>query len=86
MVISSHQSFILRTLIIHEYRRILLKDHELPEELLPDNWSGFGASQVVKSLYAHLAESSCEYITTQLYNANGFLPVAEKDFNFRFRE
>src|SRR5271169_661423 len=33
--------FILRTLLIHEYRRLHLRDPLLPQRLLPANWPGF---------------------------------------------
>ncbi|WP_444998416.1 PaaX family transcriptional regulator [Aliikangiella sp. IMCC44359] len=83
--ISDQQSFLLRGLLIHEYRRILLRDHELPENLLPDNWAGFQAAKLVKQIYLHLARSSCRYIGSQLENMDGYLPPAIENFKLRFK-
>ena len=34
--LDAEKQFLLRTLLVHEYRRLLLKDHELPKSMLPD--------------------------------------------------
>ena len=39
--------FILRTLLIHEYRRLHLRDPLLPKRLLPANWPGHQAARTV---------------------------------------
>jgi len=44
-------AFVIRTLLIHEYRRILLRDPLLPVELLPDDWVGSAARVVCRDLY-----------------------------------
>ncbi len=36
-------SFVVRTLLIHEFRRIVLTDPDLPESLLPQDWPGHAA-------------------------------------------
>ncbi len=82
-IISDQQSYFLRCLLIHEYRRVLLKDHELPKDMLPENWSGFYANELVKKLYAKFSKGSCRYIG-QLENAEGPLPRASIEFNKRF--
>ncbi len=38
--------FVLRTLFVHEYRRILLRDPGLPEPLLPADWAGQAARRL----------------------------------------
>lgn len=83
--ISDQQCFLLRTLLIHEYRRILLKDHELPANMLPDNWAGFKANQLVKQLYAYIAKPSCRYIVSNLQAIEGFLPKVANGFRDRFK-
>ena len=82
--ITDKQSFVLRTLLIHEYRRILLKDHELPEQMLPKKWQGFLAHQLVKSLYLALAKSSLKYINQALESSHGHLPAEQASFWQRF--
>jgi len=79
------QSFQLRLLIIHEYRRILLKDHGLSKSMLPENWSGITAHQLVKELYASLEKNSNIYICDNLKSTNGFLPKSTHTFSNRFK-
>lgn len=83
--LTAQQSFLLRTLLIHEYRRILLKDHELPQDMLPSNWQGFTAHQYVSELYALVAEPSIAYIRNNLHNADGGLPLEDDAFWHRFK-
>jgi len=82
---SYQQSYLLRSLLIHEYRRILLKDHELSENMLPENWSGLEANKLVKAFYAVLAKSSNHYIVSQLETFEGNLPKAELSYSQRFK-
>ena len=76
--------FSLRILLIHEFRRILLKDHELPKSMLNDNWTGEAAYQLIKSLYGALAKSSCNYATSEFECQHGKLPKAIEEFKLRF--
>lgn len=84
-MINDRQSFLLRTLLIHEYRRILLKDHELPAQLLPKNWLASEAKELVKTIYAELARSSSRFITGQMKNLDGLLPSSGQEFLKRFK-
>ena len=83
--ISHQQSYLIRILLIHEYRRILLKDHELSTNMLPDDWSGFVANQLVKNLYQLLNTNSENYILGNLRAINGFLPISNIDSKQRFK-
>jgi len=83
--ISSEQSFLVRLLLIHEYRRILLKDNELSSSMLPIDWSGYKAHSLSKDLYALLSKQSQSYIVNSLKNIDGCLPKASAEFNDRFR-
>jgi len=82
--LTKQQSFLLRTLLIHEYRRILLKDHELPKQMLPANWQGFAAHQLVNELYNELANNSLHYIQSHLKNSSGALPKEQGTYWQRF--
>lgn len=81
---SEQQLYIFRCLMIHEYRRVLLKDHELPKDMLPENWPGFNANELVKKLYNLLSKESNRYIVNHLENAKGYLPKASFEYNKRF--
>lgn len=76
--------FLLRTLLIHEYRRILLKDHDLPVALLPSGWPGINARNLTVNLYSRLSPGAEEFITTELESADGPLPKAGPSFHERF--
>jgi phenylacetic acid degradation operon negative regulatory protein len=45
-------AFLVRTLLIHEYRKIHLKDPQLPPALLPADWAGRKAYRLCRTLYA----------------------------------
>jgi phenylacetic acid degradation operon negative regulatory protein len=47
-----------RTLLIHDWRRIALRDPGLPAQLLPDDWAGIGARATAKAIYEHLLPAS----------------------------
>ena len=68
------QSFWLRTLMIHDYRRILLRDPEFPQDMLPSGWLGYRAYELIKRVYKGLADRSIAYIRDSMENAEGPLP------------
>ena len=76
--------FLIRTLLIHEFRRILLKDHELPRSMLHEHWAGESAYQLTKSLYNTLAKSSCLFAVNEFECQQGKLPPAIENFKNRF--
>ena len=41
------EAFQARLLLIHEYRRILLRDTPLPEDLLPNRWQGITSQNMI---------------------------------------
>ncbi|MCH1491533.1 MAG: phenylacetic acid degradation operon negative regulatory protein PaaX [Luminiphilus sp.] len=79
------EAFQARLLLIHEYRRILLRDTPLPEDLLPNRWKGTVARQIVSSLYRALAEPSEAFVVAELENLQGHLPTASGSFYQRFK-
>jgi len=82
--LNQQQCFLLRTLLVHEYRRILLKDHELPPQMLPEKWSGFIAHDLVRKIYLELAKPSLGYIRKELKNSAGLLIQEQSTFWQRF--
>ncbi|MFB4158244.1 phenylacetic acid degradation operon negative regulatory protein PaaX [Geomicrobium sp. JSM 1781026] len=55
------QCFVERTKLVHEYRKFLFIDPELPEPLLPDYWVGDHASSLFHEYYEVLAEPANEF-------------------------
>jgi len=77
-------AFQLRVLMVHEYRKILLRDPQLPDELLPSKWDGFAAFRLTRSIYTRLADAAAAYLTSNMINADGALPPAEPAYYRRF--
>ncbi len=82
--VDAESAFIARTLLIHDYRRVLLRDTPLPEELLPPAWPGGEAMKLTGQLYLALAQPSIGYITTQLQADGGLMPGPKASFRDRF--
>lgn len=52
------EAFAARILMIHNYRRIVLRDPGLPAELLPADWPGAAARRLCATVYARVATAS----------------------------
>ena len=55
----------LRTLLIHEHRRLCLRDPLLPPELLPKDWPGWTLRQQVATQYQDLQAPSEHWLRAQ---------------------
>jgi phenylacetic acid degradation operon negative regulatory protein len=77
-------AFVVRILLVHDYRRVLLRDTPLPQELLPKAWPGESAKLLISGIYHALAEPSLVYIRNSLEAGNGFLPAPKPEFYRRF--
>lgn len=78
------QCFMVRTLLIHEYRRILLRYPQLPDELLPADWAGASARLLCRNLYRVSQALAEQYLSRVLQTANGPLPEPAPYFYERF--
>jgi phenylacetic acid degradation operon negative regulatory protein len=74
--IDDESAFLTRTLLIHDFRRLLLRDPELPEVLLPAKWPGQTARMLTKALYQHLLVPSERHLNHHVLLANGDAPPA----------
>ena len=61
-----------RTLLVHDWRRAVLHDPGLPEDLLPGDWPGETARMVAKSIYANLGAASERWL-----DGAGLPPLAD---------
>ncbi len=82
--IESKDCFLIRTLLIHEYRRILLSDADLPSELLPVNWPGKTAFELTTKLYKAVHQGAMQYIKSNMETIDGQLPEAGRKYYARF--
>lgn len=77
-------AFQVRTLLIQEYRKILLRDPLLPSELLPAGWHGTAAYQLCRNLYRGVYDAADVYLGEAMETADGPLPPPEPAFYQRF--
>lgn len=77
------EAFYVRTLLIHEYRRILLRDPNLPDELLPPTWSGLEARQLCQALYQDVKQASEAYLMETVQTLGGVLAAAPAEIALR---
>jgi phenylacetic acid degradation operon negative regulatory protein len=69
-------AFIVRTLLIHDYRRLHLRDPLLPQRLLPAEWPGTRAAELCRDIYPRLFTASESYLSEHAAQLDGPLPAA----------
>ena len=77
-------AFLLRTMLIQEYRKVLLRDPQLPAELLPADWHGAPAYQLCRNLYLGVQQAADDYVSATMETADGPLPPPSKIVASRF--
>ena len=77
-------AFVLRTLLVHEYRKIHLRDPQLPASLLPQQWAGADAHALCRSLYAKVFGASEEFLSARAQTLKGALPAPAAEVFARF--
>jgi phenylacetic acid degradation operon negative regulatory protein len=77
-------AFLVRTLLIQEYRKVLLRDPLLPSELLPPKWHGTAAYQLCRNLYISVFDAADEFMSGAMETADGPLPPPAPEFYARF--
>ncbi|WP_099302306.1 phenylacetic acid degradation operon negative regulatory protein PaaX [Bacillus sp. Marseille-P3800] len=75
-VLSDADCFVVRTNLVHEYRKFLFIDPGLPKDLLPPNWNGREAKLLFGQYYRLLAEPASRF----------FEAVFEEDNDLAFKE
>jgi phenylacetic acid degradation operon negative regulatory protein len=80
----AHSMFLLRILLIHEYRRILLGDPELPAAMLPVDWEGYAAQSLTGEIYRGLVTRTTQWVKRELLNADGNMTECSSTLNARF--
>jgi phenylacetic acid degradation operon negative regulatory protein len=80
-----HQAcFVVRTLLIHEYRRLHLRDPLLPRRLLRANWPGAQAAVLCRDIYARVFTSSETHLSQVAAQLDGPLPAPDASVMQRF--
>ena len=78
------QAFMIRSLLIHAYRRVQLHDPMLPIELLPDPWPGSQAYELAGALYRLTQAGAEQHIVAALRKEDAEAPAADAAFYQRF--
>ena len=81
---NGHTLLLLRILLVHEYRRILLSDPELPAEMLPADWEAYAAQSLTGEIYRQLAGPTTQWVNQELLNADGNMNNSASILSNRF--
>jgi phenylacetic acid degradation operon negative regulatory protein len=79
------EALVARLLLIHEYRRVVLRDPILPAEVLPGDWPGATARALCAQLYRKLIAPSERWLDAHAIDETGAALPANKDLGRRFR-
>lgn len=82
--LSAEKAFVVRTLLIHAYRRVQLHDPQLPVELLPTPWPGALAYELARQIYLAVYAAAENHIDLALRREDAAAPLAEAAFFDRF--
>jgi phenylacetic acid degradation operon negative regulatory protein len=77
-------AFVIRTLLIHEYRRLHLRDPLLPARLLHADWPGTRAAVLCRDIYARVFEPSEAHLSRIAAQLDGKLPAPDPSVLRRF--
>jgi phenylacetic acid degradation operon negative regulatory protein len=80
----AEEAFVIRTIAIHEFRRVQLHDPQLPPELLPDNWPGKIAYALCHDIYQRSYQNAQDYVLNSLRKENPEASQAAPYFYQRF--
>ena len=75
-------ALVMRLLLVHAYRTVLLRDPRLPPEHLPPGWNGAEARALFRRLYQALTPAAHRHVAAFCEGAEGLLP-AETDATAR---
>jgi len=83
--LSDLEALVARVLLIHEYRRIVLRDPILPAEILPENWPGAAARALCAEIYPHVLSSSERWLDENATDETGNALPSARDIHKRFQ-
>ncbi|HDI6198928.1 TPA: phenylacetic acid degradation operon negative regulatory protein PaaX, partial [Escherichia coli] len=82
--LTPERAFHIQLLLIHFYRRVVLKDPLLPEELLPAHWAGHTARQLCINIYQRVAPAALVFVSEKGETSVGELPAPGSLYFQRF--
>jgi phenylacetic acid degradation operon negative regulatory protein len=81
---NAESAFVVRTLLIHEYRKIHLRDPLLPPALLPDGWVGTAAYELCRRLYPAVFAEAERFLSEHASSIRAPLPPPDAAVHKRF--
>ena len=84
--LSDADAFTARILLIHHYRRVVLRDPLLPTALLPKDWPGRAARKLCGEIYRAVLAPSEQWLDHRGTNERGPLPAAGRELARRFSD
>ncbi len=82
--VSEADALIARTLLIHEFRRIVLRDPGVPAALSPADWPARAARTLTARIYRRIVGRAEAYLDRHASRQSGPLPPPGPDFADRF--
>src|SRR5208282_1720993 len=82
--VDPERSFVVRSLLIHAFRRVTLHDPQLPPALLPPRWPAAAAYTLCRDFYRLTQKSAEQHLLATLSTQGGSLPPAAAYFYRRF--
>jgi len=82
--LAAETAFVIRTLLVHEYRKIHLRDPLLPRALLPADWIGEAAYGLCRELYRAVFALAEEHLSATAGTLSGDLDRLETTALRRF--
>jgi len=77
-------AFVVRTLLLHEFRKVHLRDPLLPEPLLPADWAGFAAYELCREVYARVFHPAQAHLADHARLLRGPMPAIDPATYARF--
>ncbi|WP_193170480.1 PaaX family transcriptional regulator [Nisaea nitritireducens] len=84
-LLTPETAFELRILMVHVYRRALLRDPGLPADIMPETWSGRRATDLAARMYDILKEPAQSYLEKTVNGVDGSLPPPSDAYFSRFQ-
>ena len=82
--ITPEQAFMIRTLLIHAFRRVQLHDPKLPASLLPQAWPGNESYALCREIYRQVYQAAQDWLLATLRREDGNVAEAAPYFYERF--
>jgi phenylacetic acid degradation operon negative regulatory protein len=77
-------AFVIRVMLLHNWRRIVLHDPQLPGPMLPDNWPGHAARELCGRIYWKVFDASETHLDVLAGKDNERYAPLKPDVDARF--